>query len=523
MQVSTYEIAFSLSDDKHVLMNGLYGAVDIVPSEEAELIAQAKNDPSLLERFSPSKLEMLIDRGHVVNDSEQEAQDLRIISRLYTLLMGRRGVRIVLIPTYDCNLRCVYCFERHRLSRGQKWLEHTMTSAMLDDIFRQVKDFKARGYFVKSCTLYGGEPMLARNKNLIREICERCRENDVKINAITNGYDLESYIDLINEFKIVSVQVTVDGVREIHDRQRPFAGGGSSYDKIMNNIGLALEHGIRVSVRSNITNKNISCIKALQKEFQSRGFTDSSRFSYYFKAAYDEANTVSDEDILNDIIRTGKSPEEAVYLENAYSIVAIRFASWLKKKSFPSLNPTFCDAENGMYVIDPYGQIFPCWDFVGKDDEEIGFIRGGRFMYNFNLVKWRTRTADRIPKCSKCPYLMLCGGGCARKGINTLMEGYCEDFQKRFDFAAPIVIQKAINGDYAAKTEPHNEDDVSKDKGEGILSSSKVKSKYIDDPSCLSLSVNEFLRELNPDERNILMTTNSEREAADILKAHTVM
>ena len=103
------------------------------------------------------------------------------------------------------------------------------------------------------------------------------------------------------------------------------------------------------------------------------------------------------------------------------------------------------------------------------------------------------------------------------------MKATCDDFQKRFEFVAPIVIQKAMNGDYAAKTEPHDEDDVSKDKGEGMLSSSKVKSKYIDDPSCLSLSVNEFLRELNPDERNILMTTNSEREAADILKAHTVM
>ena len=50
---------------------------------------------------------------------------------------------------------------------------------------------------------------------------------------------------------------------------------------------------------------------------------------------------------------------------------------------------------------------------------------------------------------------------------------------------------------------------------------SKPKSKYIDDPSCLSLSVREFLSTLNPEERNILMTTNSGREAADILKAHS--
>ena len=42
MQVSTYEITFPFSDDKYVLINGLYGAVDIVSSEEAELITQAK-------------------------------------------------------------------------------------------------------------------------------------------------------------------------------------------------------------------------------------------------------------------------------------------------------------------------------------------------------------------------------------------------------------------------------------------------------------------------------------------------
>ena len=146
MQVSTYEITFPFSDDKHVLINGLYGAVDIVSSEEAELITQAKNDSSLLERLSSSRLETLIERGHIVRNMNQEAQDMRIISRLHTLLMSRRSVGIVLMPTYDCNLRCVYCYERHRLSRGQEWLEHTITPSVLDDIFMQVKDFKTRGY-----------------------------------------------------------------------------------------------------------------------------------------------------------------------------------------------------------------------------------------------------------------------------------------------------------------------------------------------------------------------------------------
>ena len=503
-------------------MNGLYGAVDIVPSEEAELITQAKNDPSRLERLSSSRLETFIERGHIVSNPEQEEQDMRIISRLYTLLRGRGGVGLVLMPTYDCNLRCVYCYERHRLARGQEWLEHKMTPSLLDDIFMQVKDFKARGYSVRSCTLYGGEPLLARNKNLIRDICERCRENDMSIGVITNGCELEHFIDLIKEFKFSSIQITVDGIREIHDRQRPFAGGSGSYDKIMDNIKLALEHEIKLSVRSNVTSKSISCIKTLIDDFKARGFIDNPNFVYYFKAADDSVDTVTEADVLNEVIRAGISPEKAIGLESAYSSIASNFVSWLNKNSFPALHPTYCGSETGMYVIDPYGQIFTCWDLVGKDGEEIGFVDGGRFMYNFNMAKWHTRTSDRMPKCSKCPFLMLCGGGCAKAGIKHLMDGRCDDFQKRFEFVAPIAIRKAMNRDDAGKQKTHDKpDDVSKNKGETMLSSSKPDSKYADDPSCLSLSVREFLSKLNPDERNTLMTTNSAREAADILKAHS--
>lgn len=515
MQVSTYEIILPFSKDRHVLVNGLYGAVDIVSSEEAELITQAKNDSSLLERLNSSRLDMFIERGHIVRDMNQEAQDMRIISRLHTLLRGRAGIGIVLMPTYDCNLRCVYCYERHRLSRGLEWLEHTMTPSVLEDIFMQVKDFKARGYIVKSCTLYGGEPLLARNKALIRDICERCRENDLTISAITNGCELEHFIDIIEEFKFTNLQITVDGLKEIHDSQRPFADGGSSYDKIMNNIGLALKRGIGVSLRSNITGKSISGIKNLMDEFKSRGFTDNSHFRYYFKAAEYDMSTVSDADVLNELIRTGISHEEAVRLESSYIFAERGFASWMGKNTFPVLNPTYCGSMSGMYVIDPYGKIFPCWDTVGKDGEEIGFVEDGGFMYNFNVAKWHTRTSDRMQECSKCPFLMLCGGGCAKAGIKALMKANCDSFQDRFAFVAPIVIKKAMNGDYAGKKENHDKNDGSKNKG--------VKSKYADDPSCLSLSFHEFLCRLNPDERNILMTTDSEKKAMDIVKAHTVM
>ena len=241
-------------------------------------------------------------------------------------------------------------------------------------------------------------------------------------------------------------------------------------------------------------------------EFKSRGFMDNSHFNYYFKAAEYDMSTVSDEDVLNELIRIGMPTDEAIRLDSAYSFVWHGFASWMNKNAFPVLSPRYCGSMSGMYVIDPYGKIFPCWDAVGKDGEEIGFVEDGGFMYNFNVAKWHTRTSDRMPECSKCPFLMLCGGGCAKAGIKALMEANCDNFQERFAFVAPIVIKNALNR-----------------KDESPKTASKVQSKYKDDPSCLSLSAREFLSKLNPEERNILMKTDSEKEALDILKAHSVM
>ncbi|MBQ7220221.1 MAG: radical SAM protein, partial [Synergistaceae bacterium] len=235
MQLSKYTMMFPLvspedtQTGEYALINGLYGAVDIVSPQEFALISDAMHTPSLLQELPKSRLETLTDRGHIVSNEAQESEDLRIISRIHTLLYGRGGIGLVLAPTYNCNLRCSYCYERHRLARGLDWLERTMSDSLLESIFAQLKDYKSRGYSVRHCTLYGGEPLLARNKPLIRKICEHCRQMDMSVSAVTNGCDLDQFIDLIDEYKISSIQVTVDGVGDVHDRRRPFAEGRGSY------------------------------------------------------------------------------------------------------------------------------------------------------------------------------------------------------------------------------------------------------------------------------------------------------
>ncbi|MBQ7577193.1 MAG: radical SAM protein [Synergistaceae bacterium] len=322
-----------------------------------------------------------------------------------------------------------------------------MSKSLVDAIFAQVKDYKARNYIINDCSLYGGEPLLAENKDIIRYICEKCRENDMTIRATTNGTDLDKYLDLIQEFKFTNLQITVDGPKEIHDKRRFFADGSGSFDKIMNNIALALEREIKIIVHVNVGKSNIDHMSELEQEFKSRGFTEKKNFSYYFRGVFDTPDAIDESEILKTLINSGHSLYDAIKLASFYSISARSLYAWLDKKIWPKINPTYCGTQNSMNVIGPDGLIFPCWNVVAKDELAMGFVdeASQKFLYNFSMTEWRTRYVNNMTPCKDCEYLMLCGGGCARKYPEEKMyTGICQNFQEVFNYTAPKAIAKFL-------------------------------------------------------------------------------
>ena len=535
MRLSKYDTILPLINSdgvesgEHALVNGLYGAVDMISPEEHEIIAKAVNDPSLLSSLTPSRIELLTERGHLTENEALENEDLRMISRINTMVQSRNGVGLILLPTYNCNFRCVYCYERHRLERGKEWLERVMSRELVDAVFAQIKNYKERGFSVKSCTLFGGEPLLAQNKELIRYICDKCRELGMSVGAITNGYDLDKFIDILEEYKFDTLQITVDGTEEVHNRMRPLAGGGKSYAKIMQNIKLALDHDLRISMRVNVNKTNISGIRTLINLLKASGLTEYKNFSYYFKSAFEyfhvtEENYVNDGDVVRELIRTGSDYAEAVNLDSTYGGSAKHFAQWLDKNSWPYMRTTYCGAENGMNVIGPDGLIYSCWNVIARDDKAVGIVdeEEGKFLYDFSMSKWRTRTVDRMTPCNTCPILMLCGGGCAAPKTDNLSEGVCDEAKEIFAELAPRILWKVRHEGFESLREfdgGSTEEPDKKDSGD-ISKEVQVHSKYKDNPDCMSLSMKEFLSGFTAEERNIMMTTDNERELFDILKAN---
>lgn len=79
---------------------------------------------------------------------------------------------------------------------------------------------------------------------------------------------MDCYADLLAEDAIRSIQITIDGSKSVHDLRRKHASEKHSFDKIMNNINIALKTGITVIIRINVDNTNLKEVNVLDDFFK---------------------------------------------------------------------------------------------------------------------------------------------------------------------------------------------------------------------------------------------------------------
>ena len=493
LHLSCYSMILPLKEKSDwLLCNGVYGAYDVIPGEEAGILREHP------ENLTESRSAELAARGHLTAKSPEEEQtDARLLSRCWWLVPYRSLIDLVLMPTYNCNFRCEYCFERQRLEKGQAWLSRRMTEETWEAIVKQMDAFRAQRRHIRNVFLYGGEPLLSANRSIVEKMVQACRERSIRIICVSNGYELDRFLDLLADAPMDFIQITVDGPAEVHDARRFLAGGGGSFERIMENVRKALDRGLTIQMRTNVNRQNLASALELPAEYARRGFLDHPLFRWHLKATIgcfedDPANAISEMEILQAFLDRGWSEEQALPHCAAFSAQAHRIQSAFSEESYPHLYPAACGAESDMLVADPDGVLYTCWDVVSMEEYAVGTLdrETGRFLYQPSFAKWRNRTADRMPECRECPIMMICGGGCAieaEKAAGSLDSGFCGSAREVFEKTAPIIC-----GAYYRQTGKRE----------------------------LSASWYDLLGNLTGEERKILSETMSQREGMEILKAH---
>ncbi len=490
MRASSYTIYVDLPDtsEEMLLVHGYTGAYDKVSRKVANYLRSLEarrapqplygawvSEPSTVEEEvkapSDGALETLIRRGYLTNMSVEEEEELLV--KMATKIHQQKVAKMpsyVIMPTYNCNLRCAYCFQDHmRTNPKYNHLLRTIKPEMIDRIFGAMPQIEARHGIKdgqapsRSILFFGGEPLLAANLPTIQNIVDKALElGPATFSAVSNATEIEAYGDLISPQRIANIQVTLDGPPEEHDRRRIYADGSGSWEKIRRNVTWALEKGVGISVRLNVDRNNIDQMPAVAEAIYAEGWPEMPTFSAYTAPIQPGNDNVSKQTTMNSYeldqalaamrdehpsIKVLGRPDDSTR-NQAHRL----FLESGNGSGMPPVRESFCSAHVGMYIFDAFGDIYACWERTGNPNIRLGYIseEGELHIRGDNEKLWRSRTVASNPACRKCRYNMHCGGGCAvlaEGKTGSLHMNFCDAFASRFRSSVADAFQAYTSGE----------------------------------------------------------------------------
>lgn len=446
MRKSSYIIPVRLEtvDDKYMLIHGYTGAMDIVPGDML-----SKIDNCDIGEFSDDMVMALRKRGYLTDKTKEE--EYAYVERLANALFKKNRMLysyFTFVVTYNCNFRCPYCYERRDTKDGKHKI--VFTPEMVDLAYKTMNDIQpVEKLRYKIITLYGGEPLLAENRDIVAYIINEGVKRGYRFSAVTNGYELDSFVDFLDKDKITSVQITIDGPRESHDKRRIHYTGHGTFDKVVDNVLVALAKGIGVSVRMNTDGHNMNELEELKRFFEDKGFFSYKTFKFYSAPIKDnDSMSGAEHETLN--LVSGSSFVKQHKLHHTEQQcqdfgVTKRILDAVKDKKPISFGSVFCAAQSNGYLLDPLGRIYPCWETVNKEEHILGTYLGGEINWNDDVVnRWRSSNINANTQCLRCRYALLCKGGCPFHRLgNKTNKAHCSFFRDVFNVAVNNVYKKA--------------------------------------------------------------------------------
>ena len=191
-------------------------------------------------------------------------------------------LRLIVMPTEQCNFRCVYCYEDFENGR------------MADDVVDGLKALlsaRIGGLHLLQIEWFGGEPLLAQPviENVMLHTRETAAESNPRLilhsMMTTNGYFLDSTVlARLVELGILSYQISLDGTSSSHDERRLRADGRGTFNRIFDNVLAARDSslGFSIKLRLHVDRQNPPQVRDLLRLLASEIGGDD-RFEIYLR------------------------------------------------------------------------------------------------------------------------------------------------------------------------------------------------------------------------------------------------
>jgi uncharacterized protein len=408
---SVYNFTVPLGGGWHALVNLLAGSLDVV---DDALTSSLLPTPASRHLDVPTEVERYLDaRGYLWADLQQERSQAALLRR-ELLEFHRNSVRqtLVVIPSYHCNLRCGYCWQRlYGLDSP------IMTREVMDHLFDSIPQVVQREPGREAeIIVFGGEPLaeIPELRQRVLDILERSSASGYSTKIVTNGVGLAAAAPYLAGRADV-IQVTIDGPPDVHRRRRPLPGG-DSYEPLRRGVNEALRAGLRINIRVNADLQNLPTLPDLAAHIRDQGWLETGLLTVHLapvKNHNSRKETIAEERVLHGVLDLAASDERmSVFSLDGFAGIKY-FDSFMATGLLPLHRFFHCEAQMNFYAFDLNGDIYACWDAAGLPSLAVGRYLPEVAIDSEKLALWRDRDGMAISACEGCVALPSCGGGCA--------------------------------------------------------------------------------------------------------------
>ena len=351
---------------------------------------------------------------------------------------------------HDCNLACRYCFAGEGEYHGRRAIMDYETGCRALDFL--IANSGARHNL--EVDFFGGEPLL--NWETVKKLVAYGRSLEEKsgkhfrFTITTNGVLLNDEIMEFCNREMDNVVMSVDGRKEVHDRMRPFRKGSGSYDLIIPKFLKFAEQrrklGLKYYVRGTYTRWNTD-FAADVLHLAGLGFDQISVEPVVAPPEMDYALREEDLPVLleqydilaKEMIRREKEGKGFNFF---HFMIDLTGGPCVYKRL------SGCGSGTEYLAVTPWGDFYPCHQFVGMEQFLLGNVRDG-IVREDTVESFKRVNVYSKPACSSCFARFYCSGGCLANSwnftgsINDVYEIGCALERKRVECA--IMIKAALN------------------------------------------------------------------------------
>ena len=348
---------------------------------------------------------------------------------------------------HTCNLNCSYCFASQGKYHGERAL-------MSFEVGRRALDFLVENSGTRrnlEVDFFGGEPLM--NWQVVKDLVAYARsiEKDAgknfRFTLTTNGVLLDDEVTEFCNREMHNVVLSLDGRKEVNDRFRVDVAGNGSYERIVPNFQrfVAARGDKSYYMRGTYTHYNPDFTNDLF-HMADLGFTELSMEPVV--CAPDDPCALTEEDfpvlceqyelLAKDMLRRWREGRPITFY---HYMIDLKHGPCVYKRI------SGCGSGTEYMAVTPWGELFPCHQFVGDPKYSLGNIWDG-VTNTAAQDEFRHCNAYSRPDCKDCWARLYCSGGCAANSyhatgsIGGVYEYGCRLFKKRIECA--IMLQAAM-------------------------------------------------------------------------------